>query len=129
MRGKRNRGFTLIELLIVVVVIGILVAIAIPKQAGTKDKAKLASVKSDLHNIISAQEAYFSDMKVYANWNQLRNRTNASLSSGNTVAITTNASGFTARVTNNSITKGFKRCQMRIGAGATAGVDGVMACS
>jgi prepilin-type N-terminal cleavage/methylation domain-containing protein len=124
-----RRGFTLIELLIVVVVIGILVAIAMPKHAATKDKAKLASVKSDVRNIISAEEAYFSDYKVYANWNQLRNRTNTSLSSGNTAAITSNASGFTATVTNNSITKGFKRCRVRVGAGATAGVDGVMVCS
>ncbi len=122
-------GFTLIELLIVVVLIGILVSIAIPKQAATKDKAKLATVKADVRNIISAEEAYLSDYKVYANWNQLRNRTNTSLSAGNTAAITSNASGFTATVTNNSISKGFKKCQVKLGAGATAGVDGVLVCS
>ena len=60
MRSERN-GFTLIELLIVVVIIGILAAIAVPKFGATKDKAKLASVKADLRNLVSAQEAYISD--------------------------------------------------------------------
>ncbi|HLG05625.1 MAG TPA: prepilin-type N-terminal cleavage/methylation domain-containing protein, partial [Gemmatimonadales bacterium] len=56
-RAMLNRkGFTLIELLIVVVIIGILAAIAIPKFAATKDKAKLASVKTDLRNIMTSQE-------------------------------------------------------------------------
>ncbi len=60
-----RKGFTLIELLIVVVIIGILAAIAIPKFATTKDKAKLASVKTDLRNYMTAQEAYFSDKALY----------------------------------------------------------------
>ena len=54
-----RKGFTLIELLIVVVIIGILAAIAIPKFANTKEKAYLASMKSDLRNLITAEEAYF----------------------------------------------------------------------
>ena len=60
-----RKGFTLIELLIVVVIIGILAAIAIPKFAATKDKAKLASVKSDLRNLMTAEESYFSDNSTY----------------------------------------------------------------
>ena len=58
---QNKKGFTLIELLIVVVIIGILAAIAIPKFANTKEKAYVAAMKSDLRNLITAQEAYFSD--------------------------------------------------------------------
>jgi len=60
-----RKGFTLIELLIVVVIIGILAAIAIPKFANTKEKAYLASMKSDLRNLVTAEEAYFSDYQLY----------------------------------------------------------------
>src|SRR5216110_144451 len=60
-----RKGFTLIELLIVVVIIGILAAIAIPKFANTKEKAYLASMKSDLRNLVTAEEAYFADSVKY----------------------------------------------------------------
>jgi prepilin-type N-terminal cleavage/methylation domain-containing protein len=62
---SHRKGFTLIELLIVVVIIGILVAIAIPKFASTKEKAYLASMKSDLRNLTTAQEGYFADNTAY----------------------------------------------------------------
>ena len=62
---RNRKGFTLIELLIVVVIIGILAAIAIPKFASTKEKAYLASMKSDLRNGATAEEGYFADNQVY----------------------------------------------------------------
>jgi len=65
MRNTTRKGFTLIELLIVVVIIGILAAIAIPKFANTKEKAYLASMKSDLRNMATVEEGYFSDYQVY----------------------------------------------------------------
>ncbi|HEY4734235.1 MAG: type IV pilin protein [Gemmatimonadaceae bacterium] len=59
---KNNRkGFTLIELLIVVVIIGILAAIAIPKFANTKDKAYVAAMKSDMRNLATYEEQYAAD--------------------------------------------------------------------
>ena len=57
-RRTRRSGFTLIELMIVVVIIGILASIAIPKFARTKEKAYVASMKADLRNLASAEEVY-----------------------------------------------------------------------
>ena len=65
MRSNR-RAFTLIELLIVVVIIGILAAMAIPKYQATKGKAYFAGMTSDLHNLTTAQEAYFYDHSAYS---------------------------------------------------------------
>lgn len=56
-RGRH--GFTLIELLVVVVVIGILAVIAIPKFQSTKGKAYFAGMRSDLHNLTTAEESFF----------------------------------------------------------------------
>src|SRR4026207_927857 len=59
--NRSRKGFTLIELLIVVVIIGILAAIAIPKFANTKDKAYVAAMKSDLRNLATYEEQYAAD--------------------------------------------------------------------
>src|SRR6185503_14750911 len=61
-----RKGFTLIELLIVVVIIGILAAIAIPKFANTKSKAYKTAMITDLRNLVTAEEAFFSDSGKYS---------------------------------------------------------------
>jgi len=63
---RDNKGFTLIELLIVVVIIGILAAIAIPKFSAMREKAYFAAMKSDLKNLASQQEIYYSDTYSYS---------------------------------------------------------------
>jgi type II secretion system protein G len=125
-----RKGFTLIELLIVVVIIGILAAIAIPKFATTKDKAKLASVKTDLRNLMTAQEAYFSDYSTYGALAALTAAPyNFSFSAGNTQqAVTGVASGWTATVTNPSISTGVTSCTVQVGANAAPTLDGVIQC-
>jgi type IV pilus assembly protein PilA len=127
---SNRKGFTLIELLIVVVIIGILAAIAIPKFAATKDKAKLASVKTDLRNAMTAQEAYFSDFATYGTFAQLQAASNFTLSSGNadngSLAIN---SGYTMIFSNTTISTGLSNCQVEVGGGAASAVDGVIICS
>jgi type IV pilus assembly protein PilA len=65
-RARSRSGFTLIELLIVVVIIGILASIAIPKFSNTRAKAFASAVKSDLRNLVTAQEAYYYANNEYA---------------------------------------------------------------
>jgi len=62
---NRTSGFTLIELLIVVVIIGLLAAIALPKFGFTKERAYVSTMKSDLRNLATAQEAYWNDYATY----------------------------------------------------------------
>jgi prepilin-type N-terminal cleavage/methylation domain-containing protein len=121
---KNRKGFTLIELLIVVVIIGILAAIAIPKFAATKDKAKLASVKTDLRNVMTAQEAYFSD---YATYTATLTSTIFQPSTGNTINMAGSTQSFTATITNASITASPKQCTVTVGSGTAT--DGQITCS
>ena len=60
-----RKGFTLIELLIVIVIIGLLAAIAIPKFGSTKEKAYMTQMKTDLRNLATIEEAYLYDNSAY----------------------------------------------------------------
>jgi type IV pilus assembly protein PilA len=62
---KSEKGFTLIELLIVVAIIGILAAIAIPQFASYRQKAYNSAATSDLKNFKTGMEAYFADNQAY----------------------------------------------------------------
>ena len=66
MNDRTQEGFTLIELLIVVVIIGILAAIAIPKFTSTREKAYRAAMMSDLKNLAHLQEVYHNSNFSYA---------------------------------------------------------------
>ena len=63
---NNQKGFTLIELLVTVAIIGILASIAIPQFADYKKRAFNSRAQSDLRNLVTSQEAYYSDNEEYA---------------------------------------------------------------
>ncbi|MDH3455676.1 MAG: type II secretion system GspH family protein [Gemmatimonadota bacterium] len=65
MCAPQNRGFTLIEVVIVMAVVGLLAALAIPRFAASKEKALLTSMKSDLRNLATQEEAYSIQHNAY----------------------------------------------------------------
>lgn len=127
---KKTAGFTLIELLIVVVIIGILATIAIPKFAATKDKSKLAAIRSDVRNVMTAQEAYWADFNTYATLAQLQAATNYTFSgANNAIVVAPSATGYTTTISNSTIATGINQCTVQVGAGAASTIDGQIICS
>ncbi len=96
-----RKGFTLIELLIVVVIIGILAAIAIPKFANTKQKAYITAMKSDLRNLVTAEEAYFADSNAYTS--VVANLKFQSTTQVSSPAITTGTGAWYATVSHSQV--------------------------
>jgi prepilin-type N-terminal cleavage/methylation domain-containing protein len=111
MTNTRKSGFTLIELLIVVVIIGILASIAIPKFASTKGQAFLAAMRSDLHNLVTAEEGYYYSNNTYSS---SLSQLNYNSSAGVTIAVPeATAGGWSAAATHSSL--GAETCTVYFG--------------
>jgi prepilin-type N-terminal cleavage/methylation domain-containing protein len=63
---SKKSGFTLIELLIVVVIIGILASIAIPKFNASREKSFVSTMKADLRNLATYQDVHHNDVYSYS---------------------------------------------------------------
>src|SRR6266581_4928456 len=134
-----RHGFTLIELLIVVVIIGILAAIAIPKFANTKAKAYVASMKSDLRNLVTAEEAYFADSVKYSasvacTTPATAGSVNFCVTIGNnlgTIGLATGNGGWSVTITNNNLQTPLVTCAIFVNTAALtpAVTEGAPACN
>ena len=63
--GNTDQGFTLIELLVVIIIIGILLAIAVPSYLGFRDRAANNAMKANLRAALPSAEAYYADNGFY----------------------------------------------------------------
>ncbi len=129
MRHERS-GFTLIELLIVVVIIGILAAVAIPKFSNTKEKAYVAAMKSDLRNLATAQEAYLYDNATYYTGSVPASGLSYTVTQGVAVVIlNVTVAGWAATTTHAQTAQ---TCAIYVGSGgpvAPATTEGMATCS
>lgn len=122
-------GFTLIEMVMVVVIVGLLTAIAIPQVQAVRGSAFIAAMKSDLRNFAVAEESYFYDFQVYAGSMATLRARGHETSPGIAVVINeATPMGWSATVSHNGTSV---RCYLFTGAAAPIGVateDGNLRC-
>jgi prepilin-type N-terminal cleavage/methylation domain-containing protein len=105
LRGN-SKGFTLIELMIVIAIIGILAAIAIPNFIAYRDKAYCSAAETDVDMVMAAIADYFSEptnMSVTETNLGVADGAGGDLSNNNTYAITGSTTALTVTVTDASL--------------------------
>jgi len=101
---RRERGFTLIELLVAIAIIGILVAIAIPQFGAYRRRSFDADVRSNVRNLVTAQEAYFVDSDTYGTGaGDTAQFTSRGFKQSSSVDITTTGNSLTFTVTGTAV--------------------------
>ena len=128
---KGRQGFTLIELLIVVVIIGILAAIAIPKFSKTRERAYFSAMKSDLKNLAAEQEIYYSDPSNDYQYAPSLTALDFAPSSGVSISLTPTTAGWEAKATHQALDAS-RYCVYYWGDATVsppASVTGVVACT
>lgn len=141
-------GFSLVELLVVITVLGILATLGLPRLAATRQRAALASMTSDLRNLVAAQEGFFSAYGDYAGGIAgtevpgpgAQGRVATTPSPGNVIVVNRRqpqsnlGPGWSATATNPMVTTaGFSACGVFVGAQVYAPnkavtVEGAVAC-
>jgi type IV pilus assembly protein PilA len=100
---KGQKGFTLIELMIVIAIIGILAAIAIPQFTAYRQRGFNAAMQADLRNAATAQEAFYTDSQSYTNDTVLLSPRGYSQSPSVTITIgTANATSYVMTASHTS---------------------------
>jgi prepilin-type N-terminal cleavage/methylation domain-containing protein len=103
---RTSAGFTLIEMLVVIVVIGILASIAVVSYGSTTEKANVAAMRSDLRNLVAAEQSYYADQTSSGGTGTFTRRLKDlefSTSPGVTVRIKKNNYGWSARATHAAV--------------------------
>lgn len=130
MDRPKRRGFTLIELLIVVVIIGILAAIAIPRFTSVRARAFRSTMMADLRNVASLQEVYYNEHHSYST--SLTDLA-AAVSEGTEVTVNEATNSGWAAIATHAGAAG-EQCGIYHGSAAPSGgdpatVEGVIECS
>jgi prepilin-type N-terminal cleavage/methylation domain-containing protein len=121
-------GFTLVELLVVVAILGVLASLALPKLSSAKDKAKLAGIRTDIRNMETIEESYFSNFGNYGTLADLE-ADGYTAPAGVAMQVTDQTiTGYRVQAVDPSISGPITGCTVVVGGSVTNSMDGTITC-